>query len=212
MSVDILGTSWTNAEAWFSIALRPRKPEGSLGRTAQDGQLDSHTAPELWKFEKNGKIWGNGKIWEKWDKLFKALKVWKVSGVCDSLWILWSSECEGKTISLSVKNCISQEWTVKNVFESCCAKSQRMHFLSVLFERVRWPLATVRVAPLYRMCGRVAYLCAAFPHHIASIMPGFVKKFVKWFVKSLWILKGFFCTNPVKCTFNILLHRFKTSP
>ena len=39
----------TNAEAWFSIALRPRKPEGSLGRTAQDGLLDSHTAPELWQ-------------------------------------------------------------------------------------------------------------------------------------------------------------------
>ena len=38
----------TNAEARFSIALRPRKPEGSLGRTAQDGHLDSHTAPELW--------------------------------------------------------------------------------------------------------------------------------------------------------------------
>ena len=37
----------TNAEAGFSIALRPRKPEGSLGRTAQDGHLDSHTAPEL---------------------------------------------------------------------------------------------------------------------------------------------------------------------
>ena len=33
----------TNAEAWFNIALRPRKPEGSLGRTAQDGHLDSHT-------------------------------------------------------------------------------------------------------------------------------------------------------------------------
>ena len=39
----------TNAEAWFNIALRPRKPEGSLGRTAQDGHLDSHTAPELSK-------------------------------------------------------------------------------------------------------------------------------------------------------------------
>ena len=26
--------------------LRPRKPEGSLGRTAQDVHLDSHTAPE----------------------------------------------------------------------------------------------------------------------------------------------------------------------
>ena len=38
----------TNAKAWFNIALRPRKPEGSLGRTAQDGHLDSHTAPELW--------------------------------------------------------------------------------------------------------------------------------------------------------------------
>ena len=33
----------TNAEAWFNIALRPRKPEGSLGRTAQDGHLNSHT-------------------------------------------------------------------------------------------------------------------------------------------------------------------------
>ena len=33
----------TNAEAWFNIALRPRKPEGFLGRTAQDGHLDSHT-------------------------------------------------------------------------------------------------------------------------------------------------------------------------
>ena len=38
------GQAVTNAKAWFSIALRPRKPEGSLGRTAQDGHLDSHTA------------------------------------------------------------------------------------------------------------------------------------------------------------------------
>ena len=37
----------TNAEAWFSNSLRPQKPEGSLGRTAQDVHLDSHTAPEL---------------------------------------------------------------------------------------------------------------------------------------------------------------------
>ena len=43
-----MGQAVTNAEAWFSIALRPRKPEGSLGRTAQDVHLDSHTAPELW--------------------------------------------------------------------------------------------------------------------------------------------------------------------
>ena len=38
----------TNAKAWFNNSLRRRKPEGSLGRTAQDGHLDSHTAPELY--------------------------------------------------------------------------------------------------------------------------------------------------------------------
>ena len=38
----------TNAEARFNNSLRPRIPEGSLGRTAQDVHLDSHTAPELW--------------------------------------------------------------------------------------------------------------------------------------------------------------------
>ena len=37
----------TNATARFNNSLRPRKPEGSLGRTAQDVHLDSHTAPEL---------------------------------------------------------------------------------------------------------------------------------------------------------------------
>ena len=37
----------TNAEARFNKSLRPRKLEGSLGRTAQDGHLDSHTPPEL---------------------------------------------------------------------------------------------------------------------------------------------------------------------
>ena len=37
----------TSALARFNTTLRPRKPEGSLGRTAQDGHLDSHTATEL---------------------------------------------------------------------------------------------------------------------------------------------------------------------
>ena len=39
----------TNAEARFNKSLRPRKPEGSLGRTAQNVHLDSHTVPELWR-------------------------------------------------------------------------------------------------------------------------------------------------------------------
>ena len=38
----------TNAESWFNNSLHSRKPEGSFGRTAQDGHLDSHTAPELY--------------------------------------------------------------------------------------------------------------------------------------------------------------------
>ena len=37
----------TSAEARCNKSLRPRKQEGSLGRTAQDVHLDSHTAPEL---------------------------------------------------------------------------------------------------------------------------------------------------------------------
>ena len=53
-------------------------------------------------------------------------------------------------------------------------KSERMHFLSVLTDRVRQPLATARVAPLYWMCGRVAYLHVAFPCHIAKVCERFV--------------------------------------
>ena len=46
----------TNAEARFNKPLRPRKPEGSLGRTAQDVHLDSHTAPELCVFVLSGTV------------------------------------------------------------------------------------------------------------------------------------------------------------
>ena len=56
----------------------------------------------------------------------------------------------------------------------CCAKSQRIYFQSVLTDRVRQPSDTLRVAPFYWMCGRVAYLCVAFPHHIAKVCEMFV--------------------------------------
>ena len=46
----------TNAEARFNNSLHPRKPEGSLGRTAQDVHLDSHTAPELCKKVKRERL------------------------------------------------------------------------------------------------------------------------------------------------------------
>ena len=47
--VTYQGQVVTNAEARCNKSLRPRKPQGSLGRTAQDVHLDSNTAPELWK-------------------------------------------------------------------------------------------------------------------------------------------------------------------
>ena len=46
----------TNAEARFNNSLRPRKPEGSLGQTAQDVHLDSHTAPELCIFQDDDEL------------------------------------------------------------------------------------------------------------------------------------------------------------
>ena len=54
----------TNAEAWFNIALRPRKPEGSLGRTAQDGHLDCHSSwtacLSSFSFSRSGGTWCGG--------------------------------------------------------------------------------------------------------------------------------------------------------
>ena len=46
--------------------------------------------------------------------------------------------------------------------------------MSVLTDRVCWPSAVVRVAPLYQMCGRVVYLHVAFPCHIARVCEKFV--------------------------------------
>ena len=67
------------------------------------------------------------------------------------------------------------------------AKSPRTHFLSVLTDRVCWPLAIVRVTPLYWMCGRVAYFSKVW------------EKFVNF--------KRIFCMNPVHWKGNLhLLH------
>ena len=46
--------------------------------------------------------------------------------------------------------------------------------LPISFDRVRQPSAAVRVVPLYQMGRRVAYLCVAFPCHIAKVHEKFV--------------------------------------
>ena len=49
-----------------------------------------------------------------------------------------------------------------------------MYFQSDLTDKVHQPLTTVRVVPLYQICGRVAYLCVAFLPHIAKVCEKFV--------------------------------------
>ena len=59
-------------------------------------------------------------------------------------------------------------------------------FLSVLTDRVHQPLATVKVVPLYQMCGRVAYLRAAFLPHVAKVCEKFAN--FEWiFLYKPWI-------------------------
>ena len=87
----------TNAEARFNNSLRPRKPEGSVGRTAQDGHLDFHTAPELWSLAEREGIYiyiytatGNWKdpLWTEghWGRregpTGRAINVWVHEGLC----------------------------------------------------------------------------------------------------------------------------------
>ena len=68
----------TNAEARFNNSLRPRKPEGSLGRTAQDVHLDSHTAPELCDID-----W----LMIAYIALFSALLSRLTALACGSTWV-----------------------------------------------------------------------------------------------------------------------------
>ena len=67
MSVWMLSTSASPSSSSMFLYVRPhrplcpRKPEGSLGRTAQDGHLDSHTAPAMMTMGKNEEcLWAAG--------------------------------------------------------------------------------------------------------------------------------------------------------
>ena len=85
----------TNAEARFNKSLRPRKPEGSLGRTAQDVHLDSHTAPELcWIYSLIQRTFiesAENLTLEKSQRWHKTLHVSHPSMLC--LTLAFESEC-----------------------------------------------------------------------------------------------------------------------
>ena len=91
-------------------------------------------------------LWRSLKVWGKWDKLFKALKVCengvgsvKVCGPQSAREELsvYQSETHFPRPNSSLKN--KQIWP---------CKITKNEFLSVLTNRVRWPSAAVRVAPL----------------------------------------------------------------
>ena len=132
--------------------------------------VDSVSAGFTWSL----KVWGNG---------ISFSRTWSL-GKLMGMGILWSSERKGKSISLSVRNCFSQNWTVV-CFLNRRAQSQRRHFLSVLNDRVCRPLAPVGVAPLHEMCRRVVCLRVASLCHIAKICEKFVN-FEKIFLYQPW--------------------------
>ena len=81
----------TNAEARCNKSLRPRKPEGSLGRTAQDVHLDSHTAPELCAgIKMEGLLYPASKIRHRWPRIWNKRRICnrirKAALPCPCIW------------------------------------------------------------------------------------------------------------------------------
>ena len=172
MSVDILGTDWDQCRSMVQCSFTSTETR-RLIRTDSPG----------WPPQLSHSSW-TMKVWEKWDKLFKTLTVCekrvgsvKVCEFCglqsarEKLSVYWSETFLRPNSSLNKNNCRTE--------------SEGTHFLSVLTDRVHWPLATVRVAPLNRCAEELRTFMLLF-HAI-----------LQRFVKSLWILKGFFCVNPV---------------
>jgi len=62
------------------------RPEGLLGRIAQDGHLNSHTAPELWK-EVEENSWKRMK--QEMHSWFSHWKLWQLPHVQDELRARW---------------------------------------------------------------------------------------------------------------------------
>ena len=109
----------TNAEARFNKSLRPRKPEGSLGRTAQDVHLDSHTAPELCKAD----------VKQVSAKTVQLI-VWFPVGVCTSV------VCAG-SFTLSERPYLSLSPYQTSFFKTACRPNEQTRYNTVLGTRTR---------------------------------------------------------------------------
>ena len=140
-------------------------------------------------------LWRSLIVWGKWDKLFKALKV------CEN-WVVSVKVCQfvvfrkslGKTVSLPVRNCISQDQTI--VFLKRRRKKVQNHkeHTSYQFWLIECIGTIVRVTPFYWMCGRVVYLCVAFLHHYM------LQKFVN--CERIFLYEHCFTTCIVHCVFS----------
>ena len=83
------------------LLLSPRKPEGSLGRTAQDGHLDSHTAPELW-----------AKGLDSWAKISSSVVWTKVHAVIYDI-LPDSRKVPERDVGVWVWTCRGRSWQKK---------------------------------------------------------------------------------------------------
>ena len=108
----------------------------------------------------------------KWDRLFKALKGsenWVGSvKVCEFCGL---QSARGKLSAYQTETAFpktEQQFKPKKKLP-CKVKKYTLPISSECR-----PSATVRVVPLYQMCGRVAYLCVAFLRHIAKVCEKFV--------------------------------------
>ena len=94
----------TNAEARFNKSLRPRKPEGSLGRTAQDYISPFVTSP-VSHFTPTGRQSGSDNVPNNWSFLALCLSLCYLP--CQSLHTHRSSEVAPTTSPTTGRSCLS---------------------------------------------------------------------------------------------------------
>ena len=124
----------TNAEARFNNSLRPRQPEGSLGRTTQDVHLYSHTAPELWT------------------PLTRM-----------TLALMWAGNCVGQfNVSTSFLTNIQSAKSSKPCSEDCCFRKSRHEHVRPLLKALHWLPVKDRIVFKIATCIPFCWCCCCW--------------------------------------------------
>ena len=154
MLFDILGTIWDQCRSMVQYSFMSTETR-RLVRMSSPG----------WPPRLSHSSW-TMKVWGKWDKLFKALKVWENWVGSVKVWEFCGFQSAREKLSVYWGQKLHFPRPNSNLNKNSCHTIKK-NALPVSFDWQCQPSATVRVAPLYWMCGRVAYLHVAFPCHIA---------------------------------------------